>query len=208
MNLALIMDELAAAGRTVVNRVFAYPTSKVEPPALVVAWPELVEYDQTYQRGLDKYMIPVFLVLGESGTQQGKRDQAAEWLSGSVKRALDSGAYSDGASVTVKTGEVDFLTVTGVEYLCFKFMVEVQAAGYGTPADSGHPPFNTTTEVVAYLREQNPVFREPHQGVVAVTGYQEVMAASTFPLVANWRAWRAFSARTSLSLSLSQRPAV
>ncbi|MBX7433279.1 cytochrome P450 [Mycobacterium sp. Y57] len=28
-----------------------------------------------------------------------------------------------------------------------------------------------------YLREQNPVFREHHQGVVAVTGYQEVMAA-------------------------------
>ncbi|MFN8229028.1 MAG: cytochrome P450 [Mycobacterium sp.] len=27
------------------------------------------------------------------------------------------------------------------------------------------------------LREQNPVYREPHQGVVAVTGYQEVMAA-------------------------------
>ena len=28
-----------------------------------------------------------------------------------------------------------------------------------------------------YLREQNPVFREPHHGVVAVTGYQEVVAA-------------------------------
>ena len=28
-----------------------------------------------------------------------------------------------------------------------------------------------------YLREQGPVFREPHHGVVAVTGYQEVMAA-------------------------------
>lgn len=27
------------------------------------------------------------------------------------------------------------------------------------------------------LREQNPVWREPHHGVVAVTGYQEVMAA-------------------------------
>ena len=27
------------------------------------------------------------------------------------------------------------------------------------------------------LRERNPVFREPHQGVIAVTGYQEVMAA-------------------------------
>ena len=28
-----------------------------------------------------------------------------------------------------------------------------------------------------YLREQGPVFREPHHGVVAVTGYQEVMTA-------------------------------
>lgn len=28
-----------------------------------------------------------------------------------------------------------------------------------------------------YLREQNPVCREPHYGVVAVTGYQEVLAA-------------------------------
>ena len=28
-----------------------------------------------------------------------------------------------------------------------------------------------------YLREQGPVFREPHHGVVAVTGYHEVMAA-------------------------------
>jgi cytochrome P450 len=28
-----------------------------------------------------------------------------------------------------------------------------------------------------HLREQNPVYREPHHGVYAVTGYQEVMAA-------------------------------
>ena len=28
-----------------------------------------------------------------------------------------------------------------------------------------------------YLREQGPVFREPHHGVIAVTGYHEVMAA-------------------------------
>jgi cytochrome P450 len=28
-----------------------------------------------------------------------------------------------------------------------------------------------------HLREQNPVYREPHYGVVAVTGYQEVLAA-------------------------------
>jgi cytochrome P450 len=32
-------------------------------------------------------------------------------------------------------------------------------------------------EYLEYLRSQGPVFREPHHGVVAVTGYAEVMAA-------------------------------
>lgn len=32
-------------------------------------------------------------------------------------------------------------------------------------------------EYLAYLRSQNPVFREPHYGVVAVTGYQEANEA-------------------------------
>lgn len=32
-------------------------------------------------------------------------------------------------------------------------------------------------EYYEYLRAQGPVFREPHHGVVAVTGYAEVMAA-------------------------------
>ncbi|WP_102143619.1 cytochrome P450 [Mycobacterium hubeiense] len=32
-------------------------------------------------------------------------------------------------------------------------------------------------EYYEYLRSQGPVFREPHHGVVAVTGYQEVVAA-------------------------------
>jgi cytochrome P450 len=32
-------------------------------------------------------------------------------------------------------------------------------------------------EYYEYLRSQGPVFREPHHGVVAVTGYQEVLAA-------------------------------
>lgn len=30
---------------------------------------------------------------------------------------------------------------------------------------------------LAYLREQNPVFAEPHYGVVVVTGYEEAVAA-------------------------------
>jgi cytochrome P450 len=32
-------------------------------------------------------------------------------------------------------------------------------------------------EYLDYLRDQGPVFQEPHHGVVAVTGYAEVMAA-------------------------------
>ena len=37
-----------------------------------------------------------------------------------------------------------------------------------------------------YLREKCPAFREPHHGVVAVTGYDDVLAVSA---TCRWRSW-------------------
>lgn len=48
-----------------------------------------------------------------------------------------------------------------------------------------HPYFD-------YLRAQGPVVREPHHGVVAVTGYDEAMAlykdVDSFPAASRWAA--------------------
>jgi cytochrome P450 len=52
-------------------------------------------------------------------------------------------------------------------------MTEFADVDYFTDADIAQDPFAYWD----YLRSRGPVFREPHYGVVAVTGYQEVQAA-------------------------------
>ena len=51
-------------------------------------------------------------------------------------------------------------------------MTDLAGVDYFTDADIAQDPYAYWD----YLREQGPVFREPHYGVVAVTGYQEVQA--------------------------------
>jgi cytochrome P450 len=52
-------------------------------------------------------------------------------------------------------------------------MTEFADVDYFTDADIAQDPYAYWD----YLRSRGPVFREPHYGVVAVTGYQEVQAA-------------------------------
>lgn len=52
-------------------------------------------------------------------------------------------------------------------------MTDLAQVDYFTDANVAQDPYDYWD----YLREQGPVFREPHYGVVAVTGYQEVQAA-------------------------------
>ncbi len=52
-------------------------------------------------------------------------------------------------------------------------MTDLANVDYFTDAEVAQEPY----DYWEYLRAQGPVFREPHYGVVAVTGYQEVHAA-------------------------------
>jgi cytochrome P450 len=52
-------------------------------------------------------------------------------------------------------------------------MTDLADVDYFSNAEVAQSPY----EYWDYLRSQGPVFREPHHGVVAVTGYQEVQAA-------------------------------
>ena len=52
-------------------------------------------------------------------------------------------------------------------------MTDLADVDYFSNAEVAQDPY----EYWDYLRNQGPVFREPHHGVVAVTGYQEVQAA-------------------------------
>src|SRR2546421_12817973 len=52
-------------------------------------------------------------------------------------------------------------------------VTDLDDVDYFTDANLAQEPYSYWD----YLREQGPVFREPHYGVVSVTGYQEVQAA-------------------------------
>ncbi|MDO0973412.1 cytochrome P450, partial [Mycolicibacterium frederiksbergense] len=52
-------------------------------------------------------------------------------------------------------------------------MTDLATVNFFADPDVSQNPY----EYWDYLREQGPVTREPHFGVYAVTGYQEVMAA-------------------------------
>ena len=52
-------------------------------------------------------------------------------------------------------------------------MTDLAEIDYFTDADIAQDPY----AYWEYLRSEGPVVREPHYGVVAVTGYQEVQAA-------------------------------
>ncbi len=138
-SLAKFMDELAIAGKRIpgISRTFPYPPEKVEPPALLVAWPEIVEYDRTYQadeqtdpevlppQAATDFVIPVFIVIGQGGTSRTRRDEVAGWLQGAVKVALEAYEYTGDPVVTVTTGVTDLVDMADGVYLATKYTVEV-----------------------------------------------------------------------------------
>lgn len=134
-DLALFMDELAIAGQTIpgISRTFAYPAERVEPPALIVAWPEEIEYDTTYRgvpiedepQAMNEFVIPVFIVLGQGGTSRARRNQIAKWLSHEVKNAIERYPYTGKPVVHVPEATTDVISLADEDYLATKYTVEV-----------------------------------------------------------------------------------
>ena len=134
MNLAAVMDEVATAASvlTKLNR-FAYPPSSIDPPALIVSYPQSVDFDQTYQRGTDQFTdLEITLVVGRVDDRS-TRDQAAAWASGtgpeSVKQVLEAHAWVACDDVTIKSVEFEAWELAGVPYLAATFKADVVGPG-------------------------------------------------------------------------------
>ncbi len=134
MILSAVMDELAAELDTIAGlRVFAYPTDSVPPPAAVVGYPEKITFDTTMGRGVDKATFPIFVVVGRV-TDRSARNLLSVYCDGtgakSVKAVLNAGAPWT-AMASVRTGDIDFTTVTvaGIDYLTAVFTVDVYGTG-------------------------------------------------------------------------------
>lgn len=129
------MEEIAVALRTIPRlagkRTYGYPPDSVEPPAAIVGYPE-IDFDQTYGRGMDRWTVPVHVVVSRVDDRAGRR-LIGPYISGSgvssVKAAIDGGTYTACDEATPSEASVKVVTVGGDEYLAAEFAVDVVGSG-------------------------------------------------------------------------------
>lgn len=133
VNVALVMDQVAAALDTIVGlRVFAYGAKSLPPPAAMVGWPDPYTYDSTMGRGSDSLTLPVYVVVGNVSAKTA-RDRLGAYADGSgtksVKVAVEAFTYTACDTVRVKSCEFGTLTVAGTEFLAATFQIDVEGTG-------------------------------------------------------------------------------
>lgn len=136
MDLAAVMDEIGASVRSVQGlegRTFAYPPPTVPGVAGIVSYPDRIDYDQTYGRGMDRIAdLPVLIVVGQA-TDRGARDRVAQYAAGSgalsVKAAIEAGTHTSFDDIQVKSCEFDVVTIGAIDYICAMFRMDIAGQG-------------------------------------------------------------------------------
>jgi hypothetical protein len=135
MDLADVMDQVAARLDTIEGlRVHAHPPGRVVPPAAVVSYPDTLEFDATYGRGMDRMTLPVVLVVGRA-VDRAARDELAAYCNGagqrSIKGVLESGAYTAFDTIRVQDIDFDVVTIAAIDYIAALLTLDI--GGQGDP---------------------------------------------------------------------------
>lgn len=133
LDLNATMDALGIRLGTIAGlRVYDYPPDVIAEPAGVIAYPEAVEYDQTYAGGADRATFPVHVLTGKV-SDRASRDRIGAYVAraggSSVKTTLEAEPTLGGVvdSLRVERATFSTMTVAAVEYLAATFDVEVYA---------------------------------------------------------------------------------
>lgn len=133
MNLADVMDEIARRLDNISGlRVYSWPTDKFTPPAAIISYPEEIQFDQTYRRGVDKLTIPIMVFVPRANAHAAKT-LLTQYCDGSgpnsIKSVVESGDTDHFDDLTVTRAEFDVFKVAGVEYFTVQFDADVTGSG-------------------------------------------------------------------------------
>lgn len=133
MNLDDVMDEVAGRLDTITGlRVHAHPQKSVTPPVGFVTYPDSIDFDKTYGRGMDRMELGVWIAVGDANSRSA-RDELAAYVAGggakSVKAVLESGTYTAFDEVTVTRVEFDPVTIAGIQYMGAMFTLDIAGQG-------------------------------------------------------------------------------
>lgn len=135
MDMNDVADELAARLDTITGlRVSDHPPASVVPPAGIVSYPDRIDFDETYGRGMDRIRDwPVVIVVGKA-TDRTARTRVYEYAAAtgakSVKAVLESGTYTSFDEIRVASCQFDVVTIGAIDYIAAMFTLDI--AGQGT----------------------------------------------------------------------------
>lgn len=135
MDLSAVMSELGARMRTLTGIKQSHdfpPDSCPVLPAAVVGYPDTLDFDESYDRGLDSITLPVYVVLG-SVDDKATHDAMGAFCdgsgAGSVKQHLESGTYTSFHTIRVASVDFGYDTEDGAPVLLARFDVEITGSG-------------------------------------------------------------------------------
>lgn len=133
MDVGEVMQAVADRADTIAElRCFGHPVDGTPPiPALIVDYPDIA-FDQTYGRGMDRFTLPVVVLVGRVWART-TRANFAKWFNGSgpesVKAVLESGTYTAFHTIRVTSLDVDVVRLGTVDYLAGTLTLDITGQG-------------------------------------------------------------------------------
>lgn len=133
MNVATVAAELADKIDGITGlRVYPYPPDSVTAPAAIIGYPDSIDFDQTYGRGLDSMTIPVYLVI-DRNWDRATYERMAAFTAGtgasSLKALLQTKPNVAYATARVRSITHTVIVVAGLEYWVATFLVDITGSG-------------------------------------------------------------------------------
>lgn len=133
MNIQAVMTEIATALDTIAGvRVYNHVPDSVQVPAAVVVFPENIEFDSAYGRGMDNFEVPVLVVVSKLTAKTASKS-LSDYASGSgaksVKAVLEAHTPANYDTLRVAGARVDPITFNAIDYLGVTFAVDVAGPG-------------------------------------------------------------------------------
>lgn len=135
MDMNAAADEITTVLDTIAGlRVTGHPPASISPPAGFLDYPQAVDFDETYGRGLDRIRDwQVFVVVGRA-TERTARDRIYEYASAtgskSVKAVLEAHTYTSLHTLRVASADFGFISIGDIDYIGATFHLDI--AGQGT----------------------------------------------------------------------------
>jgi hypothetical protein len=106
------------------HQAFDYPTLTVNPPTVVVGYPEGPQpYDATFSRGLDRALFPCWIVVGDIVRRE-SREKLTPYIT-AAKAALEPDLDGAVESARVTEWSIEPFSTETLDYVSVKLTIDV-----------------------------------------------------------------------------------